>query len=91
MKLLDLKNEFDMKDADTLTVTITIEKIDLKNQALSEGYLSLMKNLISKGYVRKDYFISYDHKIIEVEDENSPKISTYVVECIARVYKLIDV
>ncbi|ADL51887.1 hypothetical protein [Clostridium cellulovorans] len=91
MKLLELKNEFDMIDIDTLTVTITVEKIDMKNEAINEGHLKLMKNLISKEYLKKDYFINFDHKIIEIEDENSPKISAYVVESIARVYKLIDI
>lgn len=80
-----------MTDVDTLSVTITIEKIDMKSEALNEGYLMLMKNLIHSDYVKKDYFINFDHKIIEIEDENSPKISAYVVESIARVYKLIDV
>jgi len=91
LKLLELKNEFDMIDIDTLTVTITVEKIDMKNEAINEGHLKLMKNLISKEYLKKDYFINFDHKIIEIEDENSPKISAYVVESIARVYKLIDI
>lgn len=92
MNLKEAIIEYEMNYIDCLEASTPIKELSAQDEVYSELAEEVFKQLLNKGYVRKNYFISFDKKIIEEEDDafgieagHNPYI--WIVLCTATIYE----
>lgn len=90
MKLREGKIEYEMNYIDCLEASTSIKDLSTQDEIYSKLAEEVFMQLLNRGYVKKNFFISFDKKIIEEEDDSveanhNPYV--WIVICTATIYE----